>query len=88
MQRNPGPSWTHMPILTLGLSDRFESCLSAVSPRFAKGPQFHVERPRAAILVHDMPNLFRDCLGLNKEFVGPVLEALSRPSEVDHRIDN
>jgi Periplasmic binding protein len=64
-----------------------DTCLCQL-PALAKGPQFDIERPRAAMLVCHMPNLVRDRRGLNEKVVWPLRPALPRPLQVDHGVDD
>src|ERR1700722_17132255 len=57
-------------------------------PALNERPQFDVERPRAARLVRDMPDLVRDRRGLDEELVGAFGPALPGPLKVDHGIDD
>jgi hypothetical protein len=55
---------------------------------FCERPQLDVERPRAAILMNDVPNLVCDRLGFNEKFVWPIGVALPRPLQINHRVDD
>ena len=62
--------------------------LQLLLPCLAKGSQFNVKRPSAAILVNDVPNLIRDRSGFNEEVIRPLRVTFPRPLQVNHGVDD
>src|SRR5262245_9673993 len=57
-------------------------------PIFSEGSHFDVERPRRARLMRNVPDFIRNGVWLDEELVFRSRESLSRPLEVDHRVDH
>src|ERR1051325_11847165 len=62
--------------------------LECRSPGFAKRSHLDVERPRAALLMRDVPRFVGDRGGLDEKLVRRLREHLACPLEVDDRIDD
>src|SRR5271166_2337755 len=60
---------------------------ATISPGLAEWSYFDVERPGAPILMRDVPDFLGDCGWSDKELAGSVGKALSRPFQVDDRVD-
>src|SRR5262245_900254 len=57
-------------------------------PGLSKRPQLDIERPRAAILVNDMPYLACDRFRLDEKVIRPVGVAFPCPRQIDYGVDN
>jgi hypothetical protein len=62
--------------------------LFVLLPRFPERTQFDIEGPRAALLMHDVPDLRSDRLRLDEELVRLSLETLPGPFEINYRVDH